>query len=126
MKARRDKAQFPSHATVWHPPGNRDVASVTFFTDGITVSATGWPYQPSFSSSPLSLRRVNSVSVAATQRNSKGQERLANLTLMPTLLSLVTGRCSAAVPPQSSPIMIPASPPAQPQDPLNSQSAIQP
>ncbi|UQC84969.1 uncharacterized protein CLUP02_10465 [Colletotrichum lupini] len=133
MKARRDKAQFPSHATVWHPPGNRDVASVTFFTDGITVSAMGWPYRPqlrpliaSFSSSLLSLRRVNTASVAATQRNSKGQERLANLTLMPTLLSLVTGRCSAAVPPQSSPIMIPASPPAQPQDPLNSQSAIQP
>ncbi|KAK1543237.1 hypothetical protein CPAR01_03870 [Colletotrichum paranaense] len=42
MKARRDKAQFPSHATVWHPPGNRDVASVTFFTDGITVSAMAW------------------------------------------------------------------------------------
>ncbi|KAK1452520.1 hypothetical protein CCUS01_11001 [Colletotrichum cuscutae] len=117
MKARRDKAQFPSHATVWHPPGNRDVASVTFFTDGITVSAMA-----SFSSSLLSLRRVNTASVAATQRNSKGQERLANLTLMPTLLSLVTGRCSAAVPPPpvitdhdpSEPPCPAAGPPQQP------------
>ncbi|KAI3535782.1 hypothetical protein CABS01_01777 [Colletotrichum abscissum] len=79
------------------------------------------PLIASFSSSLLSLRRVNTVSVAATQRNSKGQERLANLTLMPTLLSLVTGRCSAAVPPPvitdhdpSEPPCPAAGPPQQP------------
>ncbi|KXH51333.1 hypothetical protein CSIM01_13770 [Colletotrichum simmondsii] len=39
MKAPRDKAQLPSHATAWHPPGNRDVAAVTFFIGDIALIA---------------------------------------------------------------------------------------